>query len=195
MKPTIWEGFIMKPKLLVLNIILIMITTLLAACTVKVQLPGAKGSGVTEDILGKWSYYYDAGVNGQSLGELEFKKNGTFSFVMAIAVSSGSGITSKTYGVAASSQGKYKITGENKILLYNIRGRRCEEDSSKGDLYEIIKKTYSIRDVAIEDREFEYSVENSNGEMVITLEPLVEKEPDKLGFGLLTSEYPLTLVK
>ncbi|SCY44417.1 S-layer homology domain-containing protein [Alkaliphilus peptidifermentans] len=148
-------------------------------------------TSIPANLLGQWRYHFDAGVNGQSFYEIEFEKDGTFSFRMAIVVSTGSGFTSSTYGVAASSEGKYKSTGDNKILLYDIVGGSVSENIYNDNFYEHIEKTYSIRDTLLEDIEFYYTVENNS----ITFKPLIETGPNKLGFGLLTEEDSLTFVK
>ena len=146
------------------------------------------------DLLGKWSYSFSAGVNGQTLNEIEFRKDGTFTYMMAIVISTGSGITSNTYGVAASSDGNYKIIGDNKILLYNSKGGRCEENKTFSNLYEIIERSYTIRDTKIDDMEFLYEVENTSGTPTLTMEPVVEIGVNRFGFGLLTKEDPLSLI-
>lgn len=158
--------------------------------------PSHPGNNViSADILGSWMYYMDAGVSGQALRQIEFNEDGTFNYAMAIAVSSGSELTSSTYATAASSQGKYKITGDNKVLLYSISGGTCKEDKYYDNLYEIIERTYSTRDIEVEDIEFTYTMENSEGETALILKALVEQEPGSLGFALLTEEYPLTRKK
>ena len=189
----------MKRLLVALCIILIASNTLLVGCTADVQrkgtTPEVNNTAPLADFLGKWRHYVDAGVSGQSMGEIEFRDDGTFSFVMAIVVSTGSGFTSTTYGVAASSEGKYKVTGENKVLLYAIRGGRHQENKYLDNLYEIIEKTYTTRDITTDDSEYIYTLEHSLGEDTLTLEPIVEKESDILGFALFKADYILTLTK
>jgi hypothetical protein len=169
--------------------------TLLASCKGRVKEGNSRGSAIASELIGTWRNYESAGISAQSLGEVEFKNDGTFSYVMAIAISTGSGETSNDYGVAASSEGKYKVTGDNRILLYDIRGGHCEENTYYHDLKEIVEKTYSDRDTSIADIELIYSLDNSGEETVITLEPVGEKEPDRLGFALFKADYPLTQVK
>lgn len=142
---------------------------------------------IPNELVGTWECYINYGLSGQSIDVLELKSDGTFHYTTGMAMSSGSGVFQTRYSFGASCDGKYKISEENAITLYDAIGGRCEETSKIQDIYELIERSQSINDIKVEIREFIYTLENKDGQTLLTFTEQNERDPDKLGLKGLNS--------
>jgi len=140
---------------------------------------------IPKELTGTWEYYMNNGSSGQTLQTLELKSDGTFHYCIGMDVRSGSGIFELRYAFGASCNGKYKISAENRITLYEAIGGRYEEKTSFDDLYELIERSHSGNDIRVEKRDFTYTLVNRDTEAMLTFTETEDSDPDKLGLKAL----------
>ena len=102
-------------------------------------VPDLFNPGIPTELEGTWEYYLNAGGSGQTIATLELKNDGTFQYTLGLATRAGSGFNEIKLAIGTSCKGKYMVSSDHIITLYDAVGGRCEEKSRIDNIYELMR--------------------------------------------------------